>query len=114
LTVLVGVALIQETLWYATKNDIHLALLLLEASAAGIVLRLVIKNLDTDQPTPPILHLFAIGLYISISTLLMMWYFKDASRLGDVYTLWGFLLAVQLFVVPAIPIEDIGQKQNEA
>jgi hypothetical protein len=38
----------------------------------------------------------------------------DITNFGKIlHTLWGFLLAVQPFIVP-IPIEDISQKQNEA
>ena len=95
------VMFIQEALWFATKDDVHLALLTLEAAVASIMLRLLFRKLDPNLPALPLHHFVSISTYNVASALLVLQYFKDIFKLGlgdPVQILWGVLLAVLLFV----------------
>jgi hypothetical protein len=116
LMVLTGAMLIQETLWIATRDDIHLMFLLLEAAAASMVLRLVFRNIEKlapDLPALPPIHFIAISTYTLISAFLIMMYFEKALQLGAVHILWGVLLAVLLFISIIVEAITPSQKQTE-
>jgi len=55
------VMFIQEALWFATKDDVHLVLLTLEAAVASIMLRLLFRKLDPNLPALPLHHFVSIA-----------------------------------------------------
>jgi hypothetical protein len=93
---------IQESSWFVLKDDVHLLLMVLEAAAAGALLRLLLRGLDPNLPALPLHYFATVSIYNAASAFLILQYAKHVFELGypPMYIALGALLAVLLFAVP--------------
>lgn len=106
---------IQETLWYITKDAMHLMFLALEAAFASALLRRMLSRLDPNLPALPLPHFVTVSTYSISSMFLIFQYFKHMHQLGidPAHVLWGALLAV-LLLMPLIEplLENRSQRRH--
>jgi len=104
---LVLVILVQEALWLATEDVVHLVFMTLEAAAAGAALRQLLKKLDPNLPALPPLHFVTVSTYTFTSAFIILQYIRHVlGRPDAMYVLWGVLLATLLIMPLIMPLVE--------